>query len=253
MFRNIITSAPFALTLAGIPSLVSAQHQREPIQVDTPVRNAGVLDYSTGTWKAPQQLSGIAPTVIYDNTCIFTGGSFFAPLGADCAELYEEGRIPTTDLSDPFAAGLADPSLLCDCYFLTSFQFAYCTDQVTPANGGVATVAVQIGFIEGPAVSGIGGDCMNFAGQIASASPPSGAPANLGLPPANFGGPHDVFIDLFTAGLPGGPGGGVTECWTLTVDLSNTGGGGPRCSAATAAMRSPTAPRRRAVRAAWRR
>ena len=202
-----------------------AQNSRSGlIPITSPIRDAGTLDWSTGTWhrQGGAQANGTGFNVIYDNRCTWTGGAFYIG-NANCWQQYEEARLPTTDAADPFlqTAGLA-AAQLCDCYFLSSFQFGYCTDEITPGQGGSGNVQIQIGFIEGPNVSGIGGDCMNAALTIGSTNPPSGGA--LGFPPANFGGPNDLFADI--QGLPGTNQVAPTACWTVTIDLSNNANGG---------------------------
>ena len=216
-----------SLIAAGVGLLCSsalAQNVRTAVPITTKIRNAGTLDWATGTWHRTGGQAANAPgvDVMYDNTCAWSGGAFYV-INERCFDQYEEGRIPGDDLSgDPFASLNPDTSQLCEVYFLAGFQYGYCTDEITPAQGGTDAVQTQIGFIEGPSVSGIGGDCMNAALTIGSANPPSGG--GLGLPPANFGGPNDLFVDI--AGLPGTNQVAPTACWLITIDLSNNANGG---------------------------
>ena len=218
-----------SLITAGVGLLCSsalAQNVRTPVPINVPIKDGGTLDWATGTWTRNGGAFANAPgaNVIFENTCNFSGGAFYSP-NAECWDQYEEGRLPTLDPADPFTATIAgngDASQVCACYFLCGFQFGYCSNE-NPNGGG--RVNLQIGLLEGANVSGIGGDCMNAGGALATPSPPSGAPANLGLPPANFGGPNDLFVDI--SGLPGTSTPlGNAGCWLITIDLSNNANGG---------------------------
>lgn len=216
------------LVLGSLARGVEAQAGGAPIRFDGTLRQRGTLDWATGRWRqgsgSQLMLAAGGARVVFDNTCTFSGGASFLA-GTECWELYEEGRLPTGDVADSFTARI-DESLACDCYRLCGFELAYCTDEVTAAAGGSGQIGIQVGLLEGADASGIGGSCMNAGLTLAVPSPPSGAPGGLGRPPANFGGAHDVFVDLSAAGLPGASAAGAPVCWVVTVDLSNAAGGG---------------------------
>lgn len=184
-----------------------------------PALDAGVLDYATGTWtrtganrpaSGAAAAGGIGGQPIYNNTCTWTGGQFFAP-SETCWERYDDGRIPSP--SDPLA-----PAGAAECNLFSAFRFGYCTQEAT------GNVSVQIGFYEGLASSAIGGLC---PGNL----PPSGNTPlpgqSLPKPPLNLFGPRDVYVDLSNAGLPGAPTGSADPvCWMVTIDLGNNLMGG---------------------------
>ena len=212
--------AALAAALTSFAS-VSAQSPTTVLTADTEARDAGILDWATGTWRRGNNAAfanAVGAKTIYNNTCTFTGGG--GVLFADhlsCWDRYEEGRIPTDDPGDP-SYGLVPPSELCECYFLCGFTFGYCTSELP------GTVDIQLGFLEGAQASGLGGDCMNVNGTLFTPNPPSGAPGGFPKPPGNFNGPNDLYFDLGNVGLPGSSGG--TTCWTITIDLSNNANGG---------------------------
>lgn len=169
-------------------------------------RSAGVLDWATGTWSPGGGVPAPGGTVVFDNTCSWTGGLQYAPL-VDCWQFYDEGRIPSQSVMGPFG-NLPD---VYDCQVLCGFELAYCTTEPSP-------IPIQIGFIQGLQSSGIGGTC---SGQALTGKAPSGP-----LPPQNFDDPGDVYIDLSGAGLPGSPAPPNQACWIVTIDLTsvpNTG------------------------------
>lgn len=172
--------------LAVLASGVGAQ-ELQPSRlypVSVPVRSAGVLDLATGTWSRDPGLDG-SSTAVYDNSCTWSGGSFyFGP--EHCEDVYDSGRIPsTTDPATP--AGATDDNLL------ESFEIAYCTPFAT------GSVSIQIALYEqmGPCI------------------------ATGGKPPGNG---ELAYFDLAGTGLPGdNTGGGNLACWTVTVNIPGGG------------------------------
>lgn len=223
-----------SLIAAGVGLLCSsalAQNVRTAVPINVPIKDGGTLDWATGTWHHNSGSFANAPgaNVIFENTCNFSGGAFYSP-NANCWDQYDEGRLPTGDAADPFNSTVGlDAGQLCSVYALCGFQYGYCTDEITPAQGGVGNVQHQIAFIEGFATSGVGGICMDAGGALGSPIPPSGAPSgnakpDPSVPQAPFAGPNDLYIDL--QGLPGAAANGNTNCWLITLDLSNTPNGG---------------------------
>lgn len=223
-----------SLIAAGVGLLCSsalAQNVRTALPITSQIKDGGTLDWATGTWHRNTGSIANAPgaSVIYENTCTWSGAAFYAGNGT-CWDQWEEGRLPTGDPADPFSATITangDINQVCDCYFLCGFQFGYCTLE----NPTVGSVQFQFGFTEGPNASGIGGDCMNgFAAALATPVPPYGAPSGNPKPDFALGqfpgtGPNDLYFDI--AGLPGtqSPAGNA-GCWVITLDLSNNANGG---------------------------
>ena len=64
------------------------------VPAQAPVRNAGTLDWSTGTWHRATGPDNILAAnaggvqSIYDNTCTFTGGQMFVA-SEDCWDLHQ--------------------------------------------------------------------------------------------------------------------------------------------------------------------
>ena len=224
-----------SLIAAGVGLLCSsalAQNVRTALPITSQIKDGGTLDWATGTWHRNTGSLANAPgaNVIFENTCTWSGGAFYVG-NATCWDQWEEGRLPSGDPADPFSAQVTatgDTAQVCDCYFLCGFQFGYCTFEDTAVGGNVQ---MQIGFTEGPNVSGIGGQCMNgFPGGLATPVPPYGLPSGNPKPDpvaATFPGtgPNDLYFDI--AGLPDAPSGGVNAgCWLITIDLSNNANGG---------------------------
>lgn len=176
-----------ALTL--LASLAGAQEipPSKLYPVTVPVRSAGVLDLATGAWNRSGSPDGSSASsaVVYDNTCSWTGGSFyFGP--EDCEEVYDSGRVPSS--TDPNApAGATDDNLI-DC-----FEISYCTAFAT------GSVSIQIALYEqlGPCVS------------------------TGGKPPGNG---ELAYFDLAGMGLPGdNTGSGLLACWTVSINVPGGG------------------------------
>ena len=198
MLRSSLIGASVALLCAS----AAGQSVQQSHPITTPVRNAGVLNWATGTWNRTGGSFANAPgaTVSFNNTCNWSGGGSFGGL-YDCWQFYDEGRIPSS--GDPTFGGLAT-----DCQVVCGFEFGYCTSDAGPYNA-------QIGFIQGLPTSGIGGRC---AGIVQGVTPPSNAIVGA-APPANFGDACDIYIDG-TGVFPGAATPGVQSCWISTIDLS---------------------------------
>jgi len=196
----LLTILGFAPAATATPQSVLASHP-----APHPPRDAGTLDWATGTWSRNGSAPEAGALVVFDNTCSWTGGLRYADV-LDCWQLYDEGRLPSASLG-PFG----NLPGVHDCQVLSGFRFAYCTDEPSP-------IPVQIGFVQGLSSSGIGGTCVGQPLGNQLPSPP--------LPPQSFGSPDDLYIDLAGAGLPGSPAPPQVSCWTVTIDLStvpNTG------------------------------
>ena len=162
--------------------------------VTAPLRDAGTLDLSTGLWRSGSGPALRASTPVFDNTCTWTGGGFYAG-PPHCMDIYDDGRIPST--SDPNApVGATDDNLI------DGFRIAYCTGHPTGA------VAIAISFWDHN-----GGPCAGWVAQQAI------------IPATAYNG-ATAYFDLSGTGLPGSATAGSLSCWTVTIDLSNTAGGG---------------------------
>ena len=158
------------------------------------VQEGGTLHVATGTWTrpAPSERSGgtdlVVARAIYDNTCA-TGSQYTKLL--EGGVLVDTGRIPSPSAPEGGTTRR---------YFVTSFEFSYCTyERDISAGGQGATVRVR--FFDDL------DHCM-----------PSTAGAG-------------VAADLLLSGLPGSPAQNVQTCWVVTADLA---GGNEFCLRADA-------------------
>lgn len=198
MLRSSLIGASVALLCAS----AAGQGVLQKHPVTAPVRDAGVLNWATGTWDRASGSFANAPgaTVAFNNTCNWSGGAFFGGT-YDCWQVYDEGRIPSS--GDPTFGGLGAT----DCQVICGFQFTYCTNDAGPYNA-------QFGFIQGINTSGIGGRC---AGVVQGITPPSNIAK--GQVPANFGDACDLYVDG-TGAFPGAAAPPNQSCWLITIDLS---------------------------------
>ncbi len=194
MLRGLLTTCGIAGALAGAGVAQIPAHRIHPVTV--PVRDAGTLDLASGTWLggAGPGARGQRSTVVFHNTCAWTGGVYyFGP--EHCEDVYDEGRIPSTTSPGP-PVGATDDNRI------DSFQIGYCTHFPT------GQVDIRIAFFERM------DPCAGWTVQqpIVQSTGYNGATA---------------YFDLSGLGLPGdNAGGGNLACWSVTIDLSNTLNGG---------------------------
>jgi len=184
--------------IAAGAAAATAQATLVPQPAQSTIRDGGTLDWATGAWKHTgnqiQSAAALGAVTIYNNTCNWTGGAFFVGGVGTCTEWYDEGRLPTTDPSDP-QSGLAG---VADAYVVCGWTFAYCTGETLPQQ-------FSMRFWTGLVTAGVGGICAGPYG-----------PANNATAQGNFQ----------LTGLPPSAVLGVQSCWVITVDLTNTPNGG---------------------------
>lgn len=186
--RFLLAAAGGALLCGAAAAQDSDTSRWSPVTV--PIRDAGTLNLATGAWTASRP---DASTVVYDNTCRWTGGNVYA-ITKECEDAYDEGRIPSpSDPNAPSGANLDN--------WIDGIQIAYCTAFPT------GSVDINVGFFDHN-----GGGC---AGWLPQAQPLITAPTYNGA---------TAFYDLSGMGLPGDNGGGGTlACWIVNIDLANNG------------------------------
>ena len=186
MLRSTLILAGAAL----LCSAASAQSQIDPSRIypiTVPIKHAGTYHVATGTWSPPSGGLAAGNTIIYNNTCTWTGGNFYGGLEA-CEDLYDEGRVPSTgDPSAPPGAANSNTVL--------SFEIGYCTQN---ANNFPLTVAFW---------NNLNGNCV---GGVPPTPPPIASQAT-------------AFYDLSSAGLPGSTTTGFQGCWLVNIDLGGAG------------------------------
>jgi hypothetical protein len=188
MFRSTLIAAGALL----ICSTAYSQQRIDPSRIypiTAPIQDAGTLNWATKTWTPPttNRSLKLGKVKVYDNTCTWTGGGYYAGLEA-CEDNYDEGRIPSpTDPNAPIGA-TADNNI-------GRFTFGYCTTAVT------GTIVQKLGFWDNQ-----GGRCV---GLVAPTPPPISTTAT-------------AFFDFTGAGLPGSTAVGVLSCWLITVGFSNS-------------------------------
>ncbi len=181
---------PFLTAASVLLCSTAAAQQADPSlirPIAVPISDAGTLDLTTRSWlgSAPEYLGKI-----YDNTCQWTGGGFYAVV-EHCTDAYDEGRIPCWN--EPNAPPGAEHD-----NWIDSFQIGYCTGWPT------GQVDVRIAFWDYN-----GGGCVGWTAQqaIAPATGYNGATA---------------YFDLSGHNLPGdNSGGGNLACWIVTVALGD--------------------------------
>ncbi len=194
--RNKLFAAIAVGLLAGD---LAAQNRIDPARlhpVKHPPRHAGTVDVTTGKWSKPahaiatQKAGGVQ--TIFNNTCTWTGGGYFAGFQS-CEWNFDEGRIPST--SDPSApTGAQDQNLM------ESIDIIYCT--YVPTSSLPTGYDMELAFYDKN-----NGDCV---GNIAQQPPPVSVQAS-------------AYFDLAGLGLPGSTSSGFQACWIITVDVSNSG------------------------------
>ena len=184
-----IAAASFALPLA-------AQQRLDPSRmypITSPIRDAGIVDVTTGRWSKPTQGQTKGTELfLYNNTCSWTAQAYFA--GFDwCEENYDEGRIPSNDPAGSPPPGAKDNNTI------LSIQVSYCTFAgPLGANG----YDMDLAFYDT-----LGGDCV---GGVPPTPPPVSTTAT-------------AYIPLGGLGLPGSTAFGFQACWLITLDMSNSG------------------------------
>lgn len=121
MLRHSIR--PGLLLALAAPAFAFQQDGSSSLRpIPGPVRAAGTLHLSDGTWTRKSSSVSLGQDVLYDNTCL---PRLFSSLSGDT--YIDEGRIPGTSSPD-------DPTSKPGCatsYSVNGFQIAYCTDQPT--------------------------------------------------------------------------------------------------------------------------
>ena len=185
-------SATLAVLAAAATSLAQSDAGRlHP--VPGPVHDGGTLDLATGSWRWSSQARFAGR--VYDNRCQWLGGLMYQH-PEHCEDIYDEGRVPSP--SDPAAPAGAEVD-----NWIDGFQIAYCTPFPT------GSVDIRIAFWDH-----LGGDCVGWLPQRA-------------IVPATAYNGAAAYFDLSGLGLPGdNSGGGKLSCWSVTIALDNTPGGG---------------------------
>jgi hypothetical protein len=186
------------LVLLSIPLLALSAAAQEQLPrsrlfpITAPIRDAGTVDVTTGKWTRPHGSTKVGSQVVYNNTCTWAGGAYYA--GFDwCEENYDEGRIPS-----PSSPGAPNGAQVTN--HILSVQVTYCTF-VGPTTG-VGGYDMDLAFWDN-----LGGDCV---GGVPPTPPPVSSTATAYLPLAGLG-------------LPGSTAVGFQACWIVTLDTSNAG------------------------------
>lgn len=182
-----IAIAASALLAAGALAQSSGSAGSPPIQPVPGVKHAGTYHFATGTWtRGESPLARSAYEVLYDNSCDV---GYYTAL--EQQRWVDDGRIPSLSSpridQPPMSSGVYEGTSLTgtsSSYEVSWFEIGYCTPLV-------GTVDVETSFWS----------CF-YACDDATGTAPN----------ATFQ----------VAGLPGGPGGGVLGCWTVSVDLAGT-------------------------------
>lgn len=156
------------------------------------IQRAGTYDVAGRRWVSPSRSAAArsGTMIVYDNTCTWTGGSFYVETGS-CEDYFGDGRIPGGTGSGGNPLGSTTDNLI------NYFEIAYCTAVLTGA------VDIKIGFYDN-----LGGPCL---GGIAPTPPPLSSQANC-------------YFDLGAGAgfpLPGATTPGVVAC--TIVGFSNVG------------------------------
>lgn len=133
MLRSTLIGAGAALLCATS----FAQQQIDPSEifpVTAPVQHAGVFNLSNHRWMSPSKAAQFRGTtfLIYNNTCTWTGANFYYRT-PDCADYFDEGRIPGG------VGGNNPPGSSVD-NLISYFEIGYCTNFAT------GTVDVKLGL-----------------------------------------------------------------------------------------------------------
>lgn len=191
MLRSSLIAAGVGVLCAS----AAAQNVMQPREINVPIRDGGTLDWASGTWqKAGVQSANLTgATVIYNNTCNWTGGAFFAGGAGTCFDWWDDGRVPSTDAGDPTlaTAGLAPSYLVC------GWVFGYCSSETVPQS-------FFMSFSGGTLSNGVGGQC--------------GGP----FAPLGNNGTTQTANAYLISGLPGSATFDVNSCWLITIDLTNS-------------------------------
>lgn len=191
MLRSSLIAAGVGVLCAS----AAAQNVMQPRAINAPIRDRGTIDWATGTWrKAGAQSANLAgATVIYNNTCNWTGGAFFAGGAGTCFDWWDDGRIPSLDPMDPTLAttGLANSYTVC------GWTFGYCSSEIVPQS-------FFMSFSGGTVSNGVGGQC--------------GGP----FAPLGNNGSTQTANAFLISGLPGSATLDINSCWLITIDLTNS-------------------------------
>jgi hypothetical protein len=215
------------IVVLGLPTSGRAQ-QLDPSgirPVTSPVRDAGTFDWDTKRWISGPRADRLAATsyTVFNNTCTWTGGSFYFGGFEHCEELVDTGRIPSAttplrSLEGTNANGVhVSGNVLSgatDAQIINTYQFAYCTFYAAGA------VDITIGFYDN-----LRGDCASgipVRGRSNQTSPYQ----TLSQQAVSFG-TGTAYFDFGTVAgnpLPGSTTNGAQTCWTVTIAFANNGG-----------------------------
>lgn len=210
MFRSSLIVAGAALLCSTALAQSSVVDTAKRFPVTAPLKDAGTVDITTGKWTKPG-VSQKALTIIYNNTCTWSGGAFYTGIET-CEDFYDEGQVPSSTNADWQTASTnlgGSGSGAADSQPVTAFQFAYCVYNATPPTG----IDIEFVFYDN-----LGGDCV---GGI----PPTGAGVG-GHWSRIFGNAavgQDAYFDLAGLGLPGSTANGSQACWIVTINTANSG------------------------------
>ncbi len=173
-------SSFFAAGLVLLCATAAAQ-QQIPVSRLQPITASPkrvTVDYVTGKRiRADAQVLAATTQTIYNNTCTWQTAAYFQGL-ANCEEIYDEGRIPSTS---PGLGSIVEWG---------AFTFAYCTRNA-------ASFSCEIAFADNA-----GGFCAGLAAQ----TPPTWASSTV-----------YTEINLTPLGLPGSTANNVLACWIVGV------------------------------------
>lgn len=171
----------FAAVLAAPPlSAQGAGDRVYPIRAEPKI--AGTYDLRTGRLVRKAGIDSANPNlqVVYNNTCSWSGGSFY--LGTEpCQDTYDEGRVPLVANGGAGALGTSNA--------IDSLTIGYCTWFPT------GSVDIDLALFD---TNQLGGACLGGV-------PPVGVPGLLEFNSSAAGFP-----------LPGSPALGVQMCWIVT-------------------------------------
>jgi len=209
MFRSSLIVAGAAL-LCSTALAQSSVDTAKRFPVTVPLKDAGTVDITTGKWTKPG-VSTKALTIIYNNSCTWSGGAYYTGIET-CEDFYDEGQVPSTTNADWVTASTSlggSGTGPADSQPVTSFQFAYCVFNATPPTG----IDFEFAFYDN-----LGGDCV---GGVPPTGPGVGGHWSKVFGNANVG--QTAYFDLAGLGLPGSSANGSQACWIVTIDTSNAG------------------------------